>query len=144
MFKMSSHYPFAYLKHKLLQKEMSICQFDSWLLKVRNHPNFLACRWCATYRCKAIDKGYHFVLNLTFIKILHTKLWKIPKIRTLTIFQLGNPETKWHLGVGLMAKHKEYYKEEGDGFPQVWAMVNIMNPCLPVAFPCTKNVPPMH
>jgi hypothetical protein len=25
-----------------------------------------------------------------------------------------------------MAKHKEYYKGEGDGFPQVWAMVNLV------------------
>jgi hypothetical protein len=25
-------------------------QFDSWPLKVKNQPDFLACRWCATYR----------------------------------------------------------------------------------------------
>jgi len=27
----------------------SFCQFDSRPLKVKNPPNFLACRWCATY-----------------------------------------------------------------------------------------------
>ncbi len=37
-----------------------------------------------------------------------------------------------------MTKHKIYYKEEGDGFPQVWNVVNLVNPCLLVACPCTK------
>jgi hypothetical protein len=30
---------------------------------------------------------------------------------------LGSPETKWHLGVSLVTKHKVYYKAEGGGFP---------------------------
>jgi hypothetical protein len=37
-----------------------------------------------------------------------------------------------------MAMHKVYYKGEGGGFPQVWAMVSFVNPCLPLARPCTK------
>ncbi len=32
---------------------------------------------------------------------------------------LGSPGTKWHLGVGPMARHKVYYKGEGDGFPPI-------------------------
>jgi hypothetical protein len=31
-----------------------------------------------------------------------------------------------------------YYKGEGCGFPQVWAMVSLVNPCLHVARLCTK------
>jgi len=31
-----------------------------------------------------------------------------------------------------MAKHKEYYKKEGGGFPQVRAEVNLVSPCMPV------------
>jgi hypothetical protein len=38
-----------------------------------------------------------------------------------------------------MAKHKVYYKEEGGGFPQVRAMVNIVSSCLPMAHVCTKG-----
>ncbi len=38
---------------------------------------------------------------------------------------LGSPRTKWHLGVGLMARHKVYYKGEGGGFPQVRVVVNL-------------------
>jgi hypothetical protein len=37
-----------------------------------------------------------------------------------------------------MAKHIVYYKGEGDGFPHVQAVVNLMSLCLPMARPCTK------
>jgi hypothetical protein len=43
-----------------------------------------------------------------------------------------------------MAKHIEYYKGEGGGFPQVQAVVNFVSPCLFVVCPCTKSVPIMH
>jgi hypothetical protein len=33
--------------------------------------------------------------------------------------------TKWHFGACLVAKHKEYYKGEGDDFLQVWATVSL-------------------
>jgi hypothetical protein len=38
-----------------------------------------------------------------------------------------NFETKCHLDVGLMERHKIYYKGEGGGFPQVRAMVNLVS-----------------
>jgi len=44
------------------------------------------------------------------------------------------------LGVGPMAKHIEYHKGEGGGFPQVRAMMSLLNPCLFVVRPCIKNV----
>jgi len=47
---------------------------------------------------------------------------------------------KWHLGVAPMANHKEYYKGEGGGFPQVQVVVSHMSLCMPMARPCTKNV----
>jgi hypothetical protein len=43
-----------------------------------------------------------------------------------------------------MARHKEYYKGEGGGFPQVQAMVNLVSLCLLVAHSCTKSGPIMH
>jgi len=43
-----------------------------------------------------------------------------------------------------MAKHKVYYKGEGDGFPQIWVMVNLMSLSLPVVHPSTKSAPTMH
>jgi hypothetical protein len=57
---------------------------------------------------------------------------------------LGNPETKCHLDVSLVERHREYYKGEGGGFTQVWAMVSLMSPRLLVACPSTKSAQIMH
>jgi len=122
-------------------------QFDSQPLKVENHFDFLACRWGATYRWKALNEGYNFVSNLISIRG-HAKLWVPKVVRILIVGILGFPlrslETKWHLGVGPVARHIVYYKGEGGGFPQVWAVVNLMSPSLLVARPNTKSVPAMH
>jgi hypothetical protein len=56
-------------------------------------------------------------------------------------------KTKCHLDVGLVERHRVYYKGEGDGFPQVRVMVNLVSlvsPSLPVAHLSTKNAPTMH
>jgi hypothetical protein len=95
---MGLHDPFRHLKHKLWSKERSgvklpvwlptfksrelNCQFDSRPLKVGNWPDFLACRWRATYHWKALDEGYNFALDLIAIEGLHAKLWA-PKVTTL-------------------------------------------------------------
>jgi hypothetical protein len=144
MSKMGSHDPFGFLKHKLWPKKgwESNWQFDSQAPKVKNHPNFLACKWHATYCWKALNKSYNFASKLISIRGLCTKLWasKVMGVPILGIkgFPLGSPWTKWHLGVGPMDRHIEYYKGEGGGFLQVWAMVSLVNPCLPMARPCTK------
>jgi hypothetical protein len=43
-----------------------------------------------------------------------------------------------------VANHREYYKGEGGGFSQVWATLNLVNPCMLVARPCTKSASTMH
>jgi hypothetical protein len=59
---------------------------------------------------------------------------------------LGSLRTKIHLGLALMERCKLYYKGEGGGFPQVWAMVNLVNSsCLFVQTPkvfqvCTNHL----
>jgi hypothetical protein len=79
---------------------------------------------------------------------MHTKLWalKVAGVPTLGIsgLPLGSLGTKNHLDVGLAAIHIVYDKGEGDGFPQVRAMVSLVSPSLPVARLNTKNVPAMH
>jgi hypothetical protein len=47
-------------------------------------------------------------------------------------------------GASHVAKHKEYYKGEGGGFPQVRAMMSLVNPCLPGVHSCTKSAPTTH
>jgi hypothetical protein len=110
-------------------------QFNSRPLKVGNWPNSLAFRLRATYRWKAFDKGYNFASDLISIGCLHAKLWgpKVVGVPMLAI--LGLPlqslGTKCHLDVGLVERHKIYYKGEGGGFPQVQAMVSFVSPSLP-------------
>jgi hypothetical protein len=45
--------------------------------------------------------------------------WRESQFWELGDSQLGNPKEKPHLDVAPMACQKEYYKGEGDGFPQV-------------------------
>ncbi len=63
------------------------------------------------------------------------------QIETISGLFLGSPETKNHSDVGAVEKRREYYMEEGGGFPQVRAVVSHVNPELPVACPNTKGVP---
>jgi len=77
IFKMGSHDPFGYLKHKLWPKKGPEVKLPIWFLttKSQKRHDLVMCRWRATYRWKAFDKGYNFVLNLTSIEILNKKLW---------------------------------------------------------------------
>jgi hypothetical protein len=97
---------------------------------------------------KALDEGYNFASNLISIGGLHTKLWgpKVAGVPTLGIsgFLFGSPGTKCHFDVGLVERHKVYYKGEGGGFPQVRVVVSLMNPKLPVVRPNTKNASTLH
>jgi hypothetical protein len=65
-------------------------QFNSWPLKVKNRLDFLTCRWLATYRWKAFNKGYNFSLNLISIRGLQ-KCYGLPKLRKSQVGNLGTP-----------------------------------------------------
>ncbi len=82
-----------------------------------------------------LDEGHNYFSNLISIGGFRTRLWgpKIAEVLTLAIsgLPLGSSRTKSHLDVGLVERHIVYYKGEGGGFPQVQAMVNLVNPnCL--------------
>jgi len=129
MFKMGSNCSFGHLKHKLWPKEGSGVKLE----KVGNWSNLLVCRQRATYRWKALDKGYNFALDHISIRGLLTKLWgsKVARVLTWVIsgLPLGSPETKSHLDVNPVERCIVYYKGEGGGFPQVRAMVSLVCPC---------------
>jgi hypothetical protein len=50
----------------------------------------------------------------------------------------GSPKTKSHLDVAPVKRRRVYYKGEGGGFPQVRAMVSLVNPRSHVARLSTK------
>jgi hypothetical protein len=51
---------------------------------------------------------------------------------------------KMPFGCGTREKAQKYYKGEGGGFPQVWAMMSLVSPNLPMVHPSTKSAPTMH
>jgi hypothetical protein len=120
-------------------------QFDSRPLKVGNRPDPSACRWSATHCWKSLEENYKFASNLIPIGGLSKELWprKVLRVQTGTIsgLLLGSPKTKSHSDVGAAERHRVYYMGEGGGFPQVWTVVSLGSPKLPVACPSTKGAP---
>jgi hypothetical protein len=55
------------------------------------------------------------------------KLWALKVVR-ISGLPFESPRTKCHLDVAPMESYKVYYKGEGGGFPQVWAVVSLVNP----------------
>jgi hypothetical protein len=117
-------------------------QFDFRPPKVRNRPDLGVRRWSATHLWKALDEGYNFVLNFIAIWGLHKKLCTLKVVGDLVRISglpLGSPETKSHLDVALVESYRIYYMGEGGGFPQVWAVVSLVNPKSPVACSSIKG-----
>jgi hypothetical protein len=66
-----------------------------------------------------------------------------PNFKNFKISDLGFPR-KMTFGCSPMDNHIEYYKGEGDDFPQVQAMVILVSLCLFMARLCTKSVTTTH
>jgi hypothetical protein len=116
--------------------------FDSRPLKVWNWPEILGFRQRATYRWKALDESYNFASDRTSIQGLLAKLWasKSQESRRAGFrdSRVGVPGEKSHLDVGPVESHRVYYKGEGGGFPQVWAVVSLVCSCCPWLVPTPK------
>jgi hypothetical protein len=148
MSKMGSHDPIRYLKHKLWPKERSWVKFSIWLPTTKRweSPSFpsleVACHILLKSSWQGLQLWFRPHLNRRSThKVMGLQRCESPNFGN---FPSGSPRTKWHLGAGPMAKHREYYKGDGGGFPQVWAVVNLVNLCLSMARSCTKSVMIMH
>jgi hypothetical protein len=91
-------------------------QFDSRPQKVGNRPDLLSCMRRATYRWKALDESYNFVLDCIAIWGLLAKLWGskvtgVPfgVILGLPLESLGKNS---HLDVASVESCRVYYKGE--------------------------------
>jgi hypothetical protein len=150
MSKMGSHDPFGHLKHKLWPKERPKVKLTIWLLTTKNQESTrfpcvqVACHISLESSQRGLQLCFRPHLNRRFAhkvmgpKSQESQLWKFRDSH------FGNLGTKCHLDVGLMERHKVYYKREGGGFPQVRVVVNFVSPSLPMACPSTKSAPTMH
>ncbi len=151
---MTSHEPFRRLQPKLWANERpgvktaSLRENDSRPLKVGNRPDLLGYRKRATYRWKALDKGYNFALDRIAIGGLQKKLYalKVPGVLAGGISGLprGSPGTKSHLDASPVESHRVYYKGEGGGFPPSPGRGESCVSVLPVVRPSTKGAPTIH
>jgi hypothetical protein len=109
-------------KRKVGSQTTSLRKKDSRPLKVGNRPDLLGCRQRATYRWKALDKGYNFAVDRIAIGGLQKKLCALKVSRVLvggiSGFPHKSPGTKSHLDAGPVESHRVYYKGEGGGFPK--------------------------
>jgi hypothetical protein len=137
-----SHLDICIMSYGKKKGRESKYQFDSRPLKVKNRPDPSVCSWSATHRWKALDKSYKFSLDLIPIWGLSKELWarKVAGVQTGTVLGLllGSPGTKNHSDVGAVERRKEYYMEEGGGFPRARAVVSLVSPKSPVACLSTK------
>jgi len=126
----------------------SNCQFDSRPQKVKTRPLPDVRFGSATWRWKALDESYNIDLDCIAIQGLLAKLWgsKVLEVPfgAISGLPLGSPGKNNHLDVGSMESHRVYYKGEGGGFPQVWVVVSLVCPCLPVVRPSTKGASTLH
>jgi hypothetical protein len=119
-------------------------QFDSRPLKVGNRPDSNVCRRSATWRWKTLKESYKIASDLIPFGGLNKKLWmpKVPGVQPETVLGLllGSPGKKCHSDVAFAGSCREYYMEEGGGFPRVRAVVSQVSTRSHVASPNTKRV----
>jgi hypothetical protein len=108
-------------------------QFDSRPEKVRNRPDLLVCRQCATYLEK-LSTRVTTLIQTTPRSEVCLQSYGVPKSWESRLVRFrdshaGVPGEKSHLDVGRVERSKLYYKGEGGGFPQVRAVVSLLCQC---------------
>ncbi len=107
-------------------------QFDSRPLKVENRPVPDVCSESATWRWKALFKGYKFGLKLVPIGGQGEELRspKVPGVQTGTVlgFHFGSPGKKSHSDATPVGERRVYYREYGGGISRAWAVVCHVSP----------------
>jgi hypothetical protein len=144
MSEMGLHDPFEHITHKLWPKEGPRVKLAIWLstIKSQESPQFPCVQVVCDIPLEKLLARATTLPKISSQSKVCTQSYGPPKLRKSQLWEFrpfGNPRTKWHLGAGPMGKYKVYYKGEGDGFPQVQAVVSLVNLSLPVARLSTKS-----
>jgi hypothetical protein len=129
MSKMGSHCSFGHLKHKLWPKEgpgvelLGVCQF--WLPTTKSQESTRN-TWLQT-TCDVPLESFRRELQLRYKPHFDPRSAR-------KVMGLQSPGSPAGRDFGTPAResqesHKVYYKGEGDGFPQVRAVVSLVCPC---------------
>jgi hypothetical protein len=130
----------SYSKNK---DQESNWQFDSWPLKVGNRPKPGVRRWSVTHRWKSSQGN----LQVCFRPYPNRRSKQIimnsqsPESPNRDNFRTPPWESqdKKPFRCGCRKITQRILYGEGGGFPQIWAVVNLVSPELPVACPSTKG-----
>jgi hypothetical protein len=143
MSKMGLHDSFRHQKHKSWLKERLGVKLAIWFPTTKSPESTR--RPCVQVACHIPLENSWLGLQLYFR--FHPNRRSVHKVmgsQSCESPNFGNLGTKCHLDVGLVERHRVYYKGEGGGFPQVRAVVSLMSTSLPMARPSTKSVQAMH
>jgi hypothetical protein len=150
MSKMASHEPFGHLQPKLWAKEGPRVKLTIWLPTTKSQESTSSRR--LQQECDMALKSSWQELQLWFKprpdlslgrEIMYAQSPRSPNrdnFGTVSGLHFGSLGKKSHLDVTSARSCKKYYKGEGGGFPQVWAVVNQVNPSCPWLVPTPKKV----
>jgi hypothetical protein len=139
MSKMGLHDLFGHLQHKLWPKEKpgtKLPTTESW--ESTKFP-------CVQVTCDTSLESSRQGLQLQFRPHPDQRSTEevvvLQSCRIPSLSNFGTPGTKSHSNATFARRYKLYYMGEGGDFPRVWAVVSLVSPRSPVAFPNTKGAP---
>jgi hypothetical protein len=149
--KMALHEPFGHLQHKLGAKEGLGVKLTIWLQTTKSRestrPRCVQAEWDTPLESSQGKLQVCFRPHPDQRSEQGIMSCQSPgnpnrdSFGTISGLPLGSPGTKSHLDVAPMEWRRVYYVGEGGGFPRVRAVVNEVNPELPLACPSTKGAP---
>jgi hypothetical protein len=96
---------------------------------------------------KILTRATTFLQTSLQLKV-YKKIMGIQNNKNPNLRNFGTPDLrvlgKMTFGLAPMVNQKKYYKGEGGGFPQVRAMMSLVNLCMFMACLCIKSAPVMH
>jgi hypothetical protein len=133
MSKMGSHHPFGHLKHKLWPKERPRVKLAIWLLttKSRDSTRFLCVQATYDISLERSQQRLQLCIRPHCNQRSAQEVMRPQSRGSPNCYNSKSPGTKNHLDVAPAERRRVYYKGEGGGFPQVWAMVSLVCPGCP-------------
>jgi len=131
---MASHWSFGHLQPKLWAKEGPGVKLTIWLPTTKSQESTSS--WSLLEECDTALESSWQELQLWFKTCPDPSLgWGVMVVQsfgsptgTISGLHFGSPNKMCHLDVALATSRREYYMGEGDGFPQVWAVVSLVCP----------------
>jgi hypothetical protein len=131
---MASHWPFGHLQPKLWAKEGPGVKLAVWLPTTTSLESTLSRRRLreCNMSLERSRRGIQLWFRPCHDQTLRSGVMVVQSsgspARTVSGLHFGSPNKMCHLNVASAASCKEYYMGEGDGFPGVRAVVNLVCP----------------